>query len=287
MNAPFRAILIVLLAVTLQACRVRADKNPIMEKEPTADGPKGAGESEKPGLAGSPDEKGVGPKLMGWQYFTRNTYGITNGTYKDKQENKATNRVNEVAEAKMPGTRITIEHYPLLIADFPKSTYGYVLIEYRKDEPEPVYWNARHTFMLLGGSILAKSRIIAPVAGVLMEFNELEMNLDESPEVAKSDIRALVAGVHFRQKVWGSGSWIGAYHSGRVHALNLGMTNTGYEYEWGIGTMLSYSIATIELGVSYMGQSYSATRPLSEDDESELTVKSEYNTLIISAVAWL
>ncbi len=228
---------------------------------------------------------GGGPKIMGYQFFTRNSVSILRGKYSDDQENTGAEKSDGLSNVKLTGKRYTLEHYPVVMENYPHSDYGYALLEYRNETPDTDFWTERKTFLLLMGFILPKWRLFAPVFGLHMEFNNISLQEDDSPEVAKSDIRATVVGANFRQKLYGLSDWYAVYYQGYAHMLNLSFKSHGYEIEGGIGQTFQYSILRAETTLGFIYQNYTGKRPYGDD--GTLTVKSKYQSFFAMLSLWL
>lgn len=226
-----------------------------------------------------------GPKIMGYQFFTRNSVSLLRGKYSDSQENTGAETSDNMKNVKISGKRYTLEHYPVVLENYPRSDYGYALLEFRNETPDTDFWTERKTFLLLMGFILPKWRLFAPVFGLHMEFNKISLEDEDSPEVVKSDIRATVIGANFRQKIYGLSDWYAVYYQGRVHMLNLSFKSHGYEIEGGIGQTFQYSILRAETTLGFIYQDYSGKRP--DGDDGTLTVKSKYQSLYAMLSLWL
>ncbi len=246
---------------------------------PPEDDGGGSGDGVGGGGAGS------GPKIMGYQFFTRNSVSILRGKYSDSQENSGAETSDDLKNVKVTGKRYTLEHYPVVLEDYPNSDYGYALIEYRNETPDTDFWTERKTFLMLMGFVLPKWRLFAPVFGLHMEFNKISLQEEDSPEVAKSDIRATVLGVNFRQKLFGMSDWYAVYYQGRVHMLNLSFKSHGYEIEGGIGQTFQYSLLRAETTLGLIYQNYAGKRP--DGDDGTLTVKSKYQSLYAMLSLWI
>ena len=82
---------------------------------------------------------GTGPKIMGYQFFTRNSVSILRGKYSDKQENTGAETSDDLNNVKITGKRYTLEHYPVVHENYPTSDYGYALLEYRNESARTLY----------------------------------------------------------------------------------------------------------------------------------------------------
>jgi hypothetical protein len=224
---------------------------------------------------------------MGYQYFVRASYGVLRGKYSDKQDNETVARTSELPEVNMDGKRVTIEHYPVVWKNYPKSHYGYALIDYRSESTDTAWWEKHNTVVLLMGYILPKWRLLAPVVGLHWEFNKIDMGLPESPEVSKSDLRAIVVGADTRQKIWGTGTWLGFFYQAKVHLLNPSMASNGYEAEGGLGTSLQLGVVRAEATLGMIKQSYKGSRKASADDERLLKVASQYQAAFLQVTMWM
>ncbi len=232
------------------------------------------------------DAKGTGPKIMGFQYFTRNTYSIMQGTYSDDQNNGAIGRTKKSGNIKIPGKRYVLEHYPVVVENYPRSEFGYSLFEVRDERPDRNYWDRRLTLIALMGYVLPKSKLIAPVVGLHAEINQVSLHESDSPEVAKSDIRAWILGVNSRQKIWGTGKWLGCFYSARLHLLNLGFPSNGHEYEVGLGLAMAAGFFRTDLSLSYLSQTYYG-KMLDPDGLGRLKVTSKYNAILGNLTIWI
>lgn len=269
------------LALALAGCRGRA-QDPV--KEPV----------EKQDGGGSEDVAGIdltigggGPKIMGYEYLFRMSAGVLKGTYSDKQLNDTVGREAELPDVATQGKRYVLEHYPVVYENYPRSQYGYALLELRDETTEALWWEKRQTVIALMGYVLPKWRLLAPVVGVHWEFNKIDMSLDESPEVSKSDIRAFVAGVNTRQKIWGLGEWLGVFYQGKLHLLNPTMGSTGWEAEAGLGTTMQFGFLRVDGTAGYLEQRYSGRMRASADDERELKVNSRQQAMFVQGTFWM
>lgn len=276
-SAIFRALVAgsVLLAAT--ACRSRGNAQ-LEEIKPEGEGGDGGGEGA---------DDGTGPKIMGYEYMFRVTEGMMNGKYSDKQTNESVARDSSLEGVKSKGQRITLEHYPIVRENFPHSDYGYSLLEVRNEVPDTDFWDKRVTVIAEMGYILPKKRMIAPVVGIHWEWNHVDLGLDDSPEVAKSDIRASLIGVDFRQKIWGAGEWYAAFYQGRVHLLNPTMPNHGWEAELGLGSTFKAWLLRTDLTLGYLEQRYTAKRKAIGSESEYLKVESRYQATMLMLTVWI
>lgn len=237
--------------------------------------------------AGGEGGDGVGPKIMGYQYFFRYSYSILQGKYSDEQVNGSVGLSTSLDDVTMTGSRHTLEHYPVVIDNFPRSQYGYALIELRNETTDRAYWTKHQTGIVLMGFVLPKLRLLAPVFGLHMEFNNIDLSDPDSPEVSKSDIRALVVGANFRQKVWGTGEWFAAYYTGRVHLLNVGGANSGWEGELGVGSSFQLGFFRTDATIGYIEQRYRGKRPTGDGYAGSLSVSSRYQSTYMMMTLWI
>lgn len=229
----------------------------------------------------------VGPKIMGYDHFLRLSYSTISGDYSDDQANEARGRTSGMKDVKVRGRRFQIERYPLLYEGEKVNQYLYTLLEYRDERPKTTYWTSRQTAKILMGYVLPFRRLVAPVVGLHMEFNKISLGEDDSPEVAKSDIRAHVIGVDFRQKIWGTGQWFGVFYEGKVHLLNFTLPNNGYELEAGIGTAQRYGFFRVDASLGYLYQVYRAKRESGFGSREKISVDSKYKALLMTGTLWI
>jgi hypothetical protein len=290
------AVAVALLAALALGTGCRRGRGPLEEPTEEKDdkgnkkpkkkgGAEGTGDGDDDGDAES-NEGSTGPKMMGYQYFTRQSFGLLSGTYSDKQENADAFK-EESLSLKVSGMRYVMEHYPVVYENFPYSQYGFALVEIRREKPAAGWWLSRDTMMLLMGFILPKMRLIAPVVGIHWEFNRIDMSQDDSPEVSKADIRATVLGVEARQKIWGTGTWFSAFYTGRLHLLNLTQPNNGWELELGLGGTLQVGQLRSDAALGWLEQRYHGKKAASDDEDVILKLDSRYGAATGTVTLWL
>src|SRR5687768_7305234 len=132
----FRKLLVAGLVSTSawasSACRSRGDRvdEAVEPSPPPAEAPAGSEPAkDKDKEADESDEKGgrgggSGPKIMGYQYFLRGTFGLMQGSYSDAHENEVNGRSGTTEGVKLDGRRYIIEHYPVVYENYPRSHYG-------------------------------------------------------------------------------------------------------------------------------------------------------------------
>ncbi len=228
-----------------------------------------------------------GPKIMGYEFFARYSLGLIRGRYSDVERNDAQGTSRNQSGVVVNGKRYAIESYPALTSGSTSNHHAYVLLELRRETPAPAWWTQRTSAIVALGYVLPKFRLIVPVVGLHMEFNRVALDEPDSPEVAKSDIRAYIVGVRARQKIWGTGEWFGAYFDAIFHMLNWTLPNNGFEAEAGLGTAFQWQLLRADLGASYQYQQYFGHREADEGSRAHVSVKSKNRATILTGTLWL
>ncbi len=290
------AAALVLALQLATGCRSLMDSGnqPLKEENEDADEEFGAddlndtgGTPGATGKAGAKPKKLVGPKIMGFEYLARYSYGVIRGTYGDEQENRSIRRSKTLEDVKLVGARYQVESYPTLFRSSGGAHHALLLLELRRERPAPEYWTQRTIGILALGYVLPMARIIAPVIGINAEYNKIDLEHPDGPEVAKSDVRAHILGVRARQKIWGSGRWLAFSYDLNLHMLNFTLPNNGYEAEAGLSSALQWQFVRVDLGASYLYQRYKARREAGQGFREKVVVDSTYNALIFTGTFWL
>ncbi len=230
----------------------------------------------------------AGTSILGEQFYLRLSYGLVQGTYADSQENNEASHNAKIDKLKFSGTRTIIEAHPIVSRGKKHAYRSYVLLEHRKDKPKADFWKDRQSALVILGFVLPWFEIIAPVAGVHWEFNKVDIRAKDSPEVAKVGIRAVLLGVHFRQRLVSLSSTFSLYLDGRAHILNPSLPNNGTEFEGGLGTTWEFSKKfRTDLTLGMLKQNYSATQDAGQDDSKYIKIRSDYQAFFGILSIWL
>lgn len=224
--------------------------------------------------------------VMGNEHWLRFSYGVLQGSYTDDQKNLTNSRTKKIENLKLNGERYSLEAYPY-VPSFPGSQHAYTYLDFRNEKPQTEYWTKRQSALAVFGYVLDNFRLIAPVIGVHWEFNKIDIGNDESPEVAKSDVRATIVGLHYRQNFLSPGSGFAMYHKGKLHLLNLGFSSRGYEADLGLGATLKIGSLEGGLELGYLYQNFLGETAASADDTRKLKVSSVSGSAYAMIVVWL
>jgi hypothetical protein len=279
------------LASAAAGCRAHGGDLPQKPQEPAEgagddEGEGGGGAGTTGGQVSAPKAPEAGPKLMGYEYFVRASYGPETTKYNDTENNPLLERHGSLKGVGMTGHRYMIEHYPVVRENFPHSDYGYAALDLRDDQPNRDFWSRHQTMVLLAGYVLPIHRIITPVLGLHWEFNRMDMGKDDSPDIAKSDIRALVAGVDARQKIFGTGDFFATFYGLKLHVLNPAQKSTGVEAEANLGATLQLSVARLDFTAGYLEQRYDGEEPAS-DNRGKVGIQSRLQSTYMMVSLWL
>jgi len=233
-------------------------------------------------------EKVASPDMMGSKYYIRFSYGMVRGTYSDTQENEEAAQIDKIEKLNMPGTRMILEAHPLIMESKPSNYHAYFLVEHRKDKPKADFWSDRQSAILALGMVIPRYEIIAPVIGVHWEFNEIDIKKRDSPEVAKAGIRALLIGLHVRQKIVGIGSFFSLFLDLRGHMFNPSFKNKGTEFEGGLGTAWQlWKKYRVDLTFGMLRQNYYATQDAGDSGAKYIKINSSYQVYYGFLSIWI
>lgn len=211
-------------------------------------------------------------------------WAAESGTYSDQLVNSTAAQQLGPKNVATRGQRYILERYPAVKQPSGDDDGGwYLLGELRNSRTRVPYWQKRQVALgLIGKPLLATDLGFIPIFGLYWEFNGIQLDHAETPDVVRVQIRAYALGLNLRQQHEILQNGLGFFYRLRFYSLNPGIKDTGFEVGATLGLTSSLSFLNAEMGIEYLENRFTSMEASAVQDSTVL-LRSRYRSLSLMA----